>query len=48
MQRDHNGTFEPQRVNKHQTTLPDEVVQKIIHLCTLNMIYADISFERRQ
>ncbi|EDX9487178.1 hypothetical protein GQP67_004573, partial [Salmonella enterica] len=28
--RDRNGTFEPQLVKKHQTTLSDEIERKII------------------
>ncbi len=30
--RDRNGTFEPQLVNKYQTTLSDEIERKIIRL----------------
>ncbi|EOS94316.1 Transposase for insertion sequence element ISRM3, partial [Erwinia tracheiphila PSU-1] len=40
-----NGTFEPQLVKKHQTTLSDEIEQKIIRLFALGMSYADISRE---
>ena len=29
--RDRNGSFEPQRVKKHQTTLPDEIERKIYY-----------------
>ncbi len=43
--RDRNGTFEPQRVKKHQTTLSDEIEQKIIRLLARGMSYADISRE---
>lgn len=43
--RDRNGTFEPQLVKKHQTTLSDEIEQKIIRLFALGMGYADISRE---
>ncbi|WP_262140938.1 IS256 family transposase, partial [Serratia ficaria] len=43
--RDRNGTFEPQLVKKHQTTLSDEIEQKIIRLFALGMSYADISRE---
>lgn len=43
--RDRNGTFEPQLVKKHQTTLSDEIGQKIIRLFALGMSYADISRE---
>lgn len=39
--RDRNGTFEPQLVKKHQTTLSD----KIIRLFALGMSYQDISRE---
>lgn len=41
--RDRNGTFEPQLVKKHQTTLSDEIEQKIIRLFAHGMSYADIS-----
>lgn len=39
--RDRNGTFEPQLVKKHQTTLSDEIEQKIIRLFpeAINSIY---------
>ncbi|MGN1518281.1 transposase, partial [Yersinia enterocolitica] len=30
--RDRNGTFEPQLVKKHQTTLSDEIERKIIRM----------------
>lgn len=43
--RDRNGTFEPQRVKKRQTTLSDEIEQKIIRLSALGMSYANISRE---
>jgi len=43
--RDRNGTFEPQLVKKHQTTLSDEIELKIIRLFALGMSYADISRE---
>lgn len=43
--RDRNGTFEPQLVKKHQTTLSDEIEQKIIRMFALGMSYADISRE---
>ena len=43
--RDRNGTFEPQLVKKHQTTLSDEIEQKIIRLFAHGMSYADISRE---
>lgn len=43
--RDRNGSFEPQLVKKHQTTLSNEIEQKIIRLFALGMSYADISRE---
>ncbi|EIN3018388.1 IS256 family transposase [Salmonella enterica] len=43
--RDRNGTFEPQLVKKHQTTLSDETERKIIRLFALGMSYQDISRE---
>uniref|UniRef100_UPI000A5ACB48 transposase n=1 Tax=Yersinia enterocolitica TaxID=630 RepID=UPI000A5ACB48 len=43
--RDRNGSFEPQLVKKHQTTLSDEIEQKIIRMFALGMSYADISRE---
>ncbi|EEZ5223949.1 IS256 family transposase [Escherichia coli] len=42
---DRNGTFEPQLVKKHQTTLSDEIERKIIRLFALGMSYQDISRE---
>jgi len=41
--RDRAGTFSPQLVKKHQTTLNDELEQKIIALYGLGMSYIDIS-----
>jgi transposase-like protein len=41
--RDRDGTFSPQLVKKHQTTLNDEIEQKIIALYGLGMSYQDIS-----
>jgi len=41
--RDRTGTFSPQLVKKHQTTLNDELEQKIIGLYGLGMSYKDIS-----
>lgn len=41
--RDRAGTFTPQLVKKHQTTLNDELEQKIIALYGLGMSYKDIS-----
>ncbi len=43
--RDRNGTFDPQLVKKHQTTLSNEIEQKIICLFALGMSYNDISRE---
>ncbi|EBP4092415.1 IS256 family transposase, partial [Salmonella enterica subsp. enterica] len=43
--RDRNGTFEPQLVKKHQTTLSDETERKIIRLFAPRMSYQDISRE---
>jgi putative transposase len=41
--RDRAGTFSPKLVKKHQTTLNDEIEQKIIALYGLGMSYKDIS-----
>ena len=41
--RDRAGTFSPRMVKKHQTTLNDELEQKIIALYGLGMSYKDIS-----
>jgi transposase-like protein len=41
--RDRDGTFSPQLVKKHQTSLSDEIEQKIIALYGLGMSYQDIS-----
>lgn len=41
--RDRNGTFSPKIVKKHQTTLSDEIEQKIIALYGLGMSYNDIA-----
>ena len=41
--RDRAGTFSPQLVKKHQTTITDEIEQKIIALYGLGMSYNDIS-----
>ncbi|HHN8402759.1 TPA: IS256 family transposase [Morganella morganii] len=43
--RDRNGSFEPQLVKKHQTTLSNEIEQKIIRLFAIGMSYADINRE---
>lgn len=41
--RDRNGTFEPQIVKKHQTTISDEIEDKILSMYGLGMSYSDIS-----
>ena len=41
--RDRNGTFEPQIVKKHQTTISDEIEEKILSMYALGMSYKDIS-----
>jgi transposase-like protein len=41
--RDRTGTFSPQLIKKNQTTLNDELEQKIIALYGLGMSYKDIS-----
>ena len=41
--RDRNGTFEPQLVKKHQTTISDEIEEKILSMYGLGMSYRDIS-----
>jgi len=41
--RDRNGTFEPQIVKKHQTTLSNEIEEKILSMYGLGMSYNDIS-----
>lgn len=41
--RDRAGTFSPKLVKKHQTTITDEIEQKIIGLYGLGMSYRDIS-----
>jgi transposase-like protein len=41
--RDRAGTFSPQLVKKHQTTLNDEMEEKIIAMYGLGMSYKDIS-----
>ncbi|EPL1175603.1 IS256 family transposase [Morganella morganii] len=43
--RDRNGSFEPQLVKKHQTTLSNEIEHKITRLFALGMSYSDISRE---
>lgn len=46
--RDRNGTFDPQLVKKHQTTLSVEIEHKIIRLFALGMSYADINREIKE
>lgn len=41
--RDRAGTFEPQLIKKHQTTLTDEIENKILGLFALGMSYDDIT-----
>jgi len=41
--RDRNGTFKPQIVKKHQTTISDEIEEKILSMYGLGMSYRDIS-----
>ena len=41
--RDRNGTFEPVIVKKHQTTISDEIEEKILSMYGLGMSYSDIS-----
>lgn len=41
--RDRSGTFEPQLVKKHQTTISDEIEEKILSMYGLGMSYRDIS-----
>jgi len=40
--RDRAGTFEPQLIKKHQTTISDEIENKILSLFGLGMSYSDI------
>ena len=46
--RDRSGSFSPQLVKKHQTTLNDELEQKIIALYGLGMSYKDISLHLQE
>lgn len=46
--RDRAGNFSPQLVKKHQTTLNDEIEQKIIALYGLGMSYKDISLHLQE
>ena len=41
--RDRNGTFEPQIVKKHQTTISNEIEDKILSMYGLGMSYTDIA-----
>src|SRR6056300_671157 len=41
--RDRNGTFEPHIVKKHQTTISNEIEEKILSMYGLGMSYNDIS-----
>jgi transposase-like protein len=40
--RDREGNFEPQIVKKHQTTISDEIEEKILSMYALGMSYRDI------
>ena len=46
--RDRAGTFEPQIIKKHQTTLSDEIEHKILSLYGLGMSYRDISLHIKE
>ena len=41
--RDREGNFEPQIVKKHQTTISNEIEDKILSMYALGMSYRDIS-----
>jgi putative transposase len=41
--RDRNGTFEPHIVKKHQTTISDEIEEKILSMYGLGMSYSNIA-----
>jgi len=41
--RDRDGTFEPQFIKKHQTTISDKIEEKILSMYGLGMNYRDIS-----
>lgn len=41
--RDREGSFEPQIVKKHQTTISDEIEEKILSMYALGMSYTDIA-----
>ena len=40
--RDRNSTFEPQIVKKYQTTISDDIEEKILSMYSLGMSYRDI------
>ena len=46
--RDRDGTFSPQLVKKHQTSLNDEIEQKIIAMYGVGLSYQDISGHLRE
>ena len=41
--RDRNGTFEPQIVPKHKTTISNEIEDRILSMYGLGMSYSDIA-----
>lgn len=41
--RDRDGSFEPQLIKKHQTTVSDEIEEKILSMYGLGMSYRDIT-----
>ncbi|MCK5296264.1 MAG: transposase, partial [Alphaproteobacteria bacterium] len=41
--RDRNADFEPQIIKKHQTTISDEIEEKILSMYGLGMSYSDIT-----
>ena len=41
--RDRSGSFEPQLVKKNQTSLTDEIDQKILFMFSMGMSYRDIN-----
>ena len=43
--RDRNGTFEPQIVKKHQTTISDEIEEKILSMYGLGMSYTELGIK---
>ncbi|MEO1927649.1 MAG: transposase [Nautiliaceae bacterium] len=42
--RDREGNFEPQIVKKHQTTISDEIEEKILSMYVLGMSYRERPF----